>query len=397
MEQYDDPEFDFNVGLVITELERRFILFLIGGEYERMFYSLVGSAKTDEHGLDDQELGRIRLEVEISESERRKLSEGKTEAPEYKRMLDYILNAKIKKQLEQTEDLLQLLPEFVDLLPILEHLPEDNKITDAHVEQIKKIAWLKAQIETFLRATQVRKAMNLPEGGSFEQLLKSLSFPQVAWLLPNWVAQEISERIHPSLEVTFRKVRFYGRIVAGAIGHLVASETAVSHHRWKFHALGGLNCVPLIMLLVLVSNSIDELLKQQSEILNKEVDDEDKELKLAILRDFQFSPDSLRDLLQMEEIVKPHLLEQVKIPGLDPIQYISGFGDEDDKIQTIFKQARAYAFYRQLYRTKRIKKHEAGTFLRRHNISKSVFEHLNGVELAALGNHIDILERLLKT
>ena len=388
-----DPH-DYNVGLVVSELERRFILYLIGGDYEKMFYSLTGDERQDEFGNTDQSLGRIRLEVEISESERRSKFRDSVTDPDYKGMLDLILSQRLKSFLVSGEELVNSVPEIVDILPFLRLSPKDNKIDEALCKEVCQVSWLVEQLKAFCANPKVQQAFGQPAELSIKERLMSLDFPHLIWLIPILMAQEIQGRIHPSLLETYKKIRFYGRVMGGAIGLLVQEHSHFGVAKWKLYALGALNCVAITVLLCIVSDGVKELISQQK--LNLK-DREAHKDKFEVLDHYHFNQDFLRDILQLEDIVKPSILDSIQIAGLDPSEYISGYNDATHPECLVFQQARAYAFYRQLYRTGRIQKYEAGIFLRRYNLSKNQFNKLNRLELASLPNHIQIFADLLQS
>ena len=385
------PSFDYNIGLMVSELERRFILFLIGGDYEKMFYTLTGGPELDDVGGNQQRLGRVRLEVEISEAEKRDKIRNKTSDPNYKGMLDFILTQRLKSHLESSEELIYNIPELIDVLPFLAKMPQDMKVSTKVISQLANIPWITPQIKKLLNNEQLKNVMQFADGANLQARIAKISYPQLIWILPICLAQEIQERIHPSLLETYKKVRFYGRVMGGAIGLLVKDCDKVSVAKWKLYALGSLSCIAMVALLCLVSDATKELISQQKINLKepeKHVD------KFSVLEKYAFSQDGLREILQLEDIIKPSILDSIKIEGLDPTQYISGFADEKSPESLAFQQARAYAFYRQLYRTGRIQKHEASLFLRRYKIDKKTLTKLNSIELASIGNHVQIFKDL---
>jgi len=73
----DNPDTNFDTALIINELDRRHYLYLIGGEYEKLFYTF----SEDSEGKTQME--RIRLDIEVSEAERQSVTLKKGAEAEY--------------------------------------------------------------------------------------------------------------------------------------------------------------------------------------------------------------------------------------------------------------------------------------------------------------------------
>ncbi len=68
---------------------------------------------------------------------------------------------------------------------------------------------------------------------------------------------------------------------------------------------------------------------------------------------------------------------------------------QNEHVANIFFQARAYAMYRNLFKTGRIHPHETAIFLKRNKINKQLLHKLNEMDLSKLQTHIALHHKLL--
>ncbi|MCC2616768.1 hypothetical protein LJ739_10990 [Aestuariibacter halophilus] len=384
------PEPLINEGLILSELERRYYLFLIGGCYEKLFYAFEGKEE-EAFSFAQGNLCRILLDVEVSQSQRRQQSHAHCEAPEYKSMLDYVLKHRINARLEN-DDLLASCREIAAILPFWRNLDKWQTFTPELINGVLAIDWLVETIRAFSRQPKYRKQLNLPDSDDVKVLLNAMGYRLFVWLLPRWIGMEIANRLHPSLHHTVDRIRTNGRLVSGAI----ALSLQQQQHRldteqtWTLYTLAGLNLAPLILLISMISEEVTGLIEQQRANLDPEVDAS----KRQVLDTFVMDGDTLREFLSMEEIIKPHILENLGFSAFDPLPYILGYTN-DDPISQVFHQAKAYAIYRQLFKTGRIHPRETAVFLKKYGISRSLLHTMNDVDLTDLTNHIQLYQDMM--
>lgn len=385
----DTDNLYYNEALILDELERRFYLYLIGGDYEKLFYTF---EEDDQDNSDDTMRGmsRIRLEVEVTESERRNQSQESCADPEYKGMLDYMLKHRINAALEK-EDLLGTSQEISDIIGFMRAFGSHTVFTDEILHAVQETSWLKEQIERFLAKDQILDMLQLTVGNNLAENLKVLGYPLFTWLLPRWCGEVMYKRIHPSLRATFNRMRQYSRFISGAIATLAVRQNISKKDKWMLYMLSAINMIPIILLLNIVNDELLKLLEQQKHGLS---DAKQSDPKLNVLETFTFAGDGLRDIFSLDEILKPHILESIGFTHFDPLPYLLGY-QENEQVAAIFFQARAYALYRQLFKTGRIHPHETAVFLKKYKINKPLLALLNEADLTALSTHIKLHNQLL--
>jgi hypothetical protein len=99
----------------------------------------------------------------------------------------------------------------------------------------------------------------------------------------------------------------------------------------------------------------------------------------------------------MEQIIKPFILEKLAFRHFDPEPYLLGFTENKDHISSLYFQARAFAFYKQLFKTGRIHPRETAIFLKRHKINKSLLSALNKIDLSSLSSQVALHDRFLQS
>lgn len=383
-------ESTYDEALIINELERRYYLYLIGGAYEKLFYVF---SDTRAHSNYSQ-MQRIRLDVEVSQAERQELANQHCCNVDYKNMLEYILKTRISHALEHEGSLLELATEVRQILPFLRSLTEEQRISNLTIENIYQLPWLKERIQTFLSTDESCQLLGLKQKSDFMDKLLIVGLPLFYWLLPRWVGEGLRSQLLPSLRQVFDKVRLYSRIMAGAIACLSVNAELDSHAKWRLHCLSAISVIPITILLSIIDNEVKQLLAAQQKNLSDAPSDDSRR---QILANFQVPGELLRETLSMEQIVKPHILESLQLSNFNPIEILTGYADQQDEVANIYHQARAYSFYRQLYKTGRIHLHETAIFLKQYNISRQKLTLLNQQDLSDLAVQVNLLKQILDT
>ncbi|MBD1388224.1 hypothetical protein IC617_02165 [Neiella sp. HB171785] len=374
--------------IVLSELERRFYLYLIGGDYERLFYSFVGSSETDSNGNDQQELVRVRLDVEVSESERRQNFQSWCPDPQYRKMLDWMLTSRINARLQQQDDLLQVCPEMVDVLPVIRDIGCAKDFNRDLINHVAEVEWLSRKVRAFIDNPLHQALLGLSSSASFEQHLEEMGYPLFIWCIAKMIGEQINEHIHPSLKFTLSKVRYYGRIVGGTIVYLALQEGYDEIDKWKTYLLAGLSILPLGVLISLASFEIRELINQQQNALDGQ---SNTEFRHQILNHYSLPGDRLRHLIEQEERLKPLLFQAIGFTNFDPLKFITQSNKQRSNSQpNLFEKARAYAFYRQLYGTGRMKGHETLILLNSFGFSMDLLHQLNRMDLVSFTSHVEL-------
>lgn len=391
-----EHSFHYNEAIILSELERRFYLYLIGGDYEKLFYTFEEGTVDDAHEQSDDEqinMSRIRLEVEVTQQQRQNLVRGNSADPEYKGILDYMLKSRINNQLENQEDILKTRQQIEDIKPILKGFGKDTEFNETLFQDIEAVPWLTAQIKRFANNPEYDQLVDLPDKVNIRNILSSLGYPLFIWLLPRFVSEILHANMHHSLRPLVGRMRQYGRFTSGAIATLVQQEPGSAKDKWMIYMLAGINIIPLFLLVNLVNSEIKKLLDEQ--LASLEHDKVTNADKLAVIEHYQFSSDALRDFLCLEEILKPHILEDIGFENFDPLPYLLGYADDQTPLADVFFRARAYAFYRQLFKTGRIQPHETAIFLRKHQIDKNTLHQLNEFDLTSIVSHIKLHNELI--
>lgn len=381
----------YNEALIISELERRYYLYLIGGEYEKMFYTFDGDDTPGSNTQHQQNMSRIRLEVEVTEAERKRQSSHSWSDPEYKTMLDYMLKHRINAKLER-DDFIDSCHEVSDLKPIWQAFGEKSVFDESIFELVEQHDWLVEQIWHFISRKQFVHQLNLKPEEDLRTNLKIMGYPLFIWLLPRWCGEIIYQRMHKSLRPMVNRMRQFSRFVSGAIAMLALDENISKKDKWMIYLLGIIGVLPNILIINIIDQETQNLLLQQRMSLKNQ---ENSAAKLQVLEQYKFAGDATRDILTMDEIIKPHILENLELKHFDPLPYVLGYSIEEEKISRLFFQARAYALYRQLYKTGRIHSRETAIFLKKYSISKSLLKQLNESDLLALTTHINLHKRML--
>lgn len=382
---------NYNEGLILTELERRHYLYLIGGDYEQLFYTFDHSVPTRD-GLYFQGLSRIRLDVEVSTAERNKQIQDSWADPEYKAMLDFMLKKRINARLEHADNLVETCQELVDVGPLLQDFSGERSFTSERVEHLKQCTWLVERLEAFLDNPQYKPYFNLPSATGIDAKLDVLGYSLFMWIMPRLTGEKIFERLHPSLHEVVGRIRRYNRLSSGAVAAMAHQENLPDEEKWVLYLLPAVNVMPLVIIINIINDEINNLVDQQRSALMSEESAGDR---MKVLESYAFSGDALYDLLSMEEVLKPHIVSEMKLNHFDPSPYLLGFGEDDSKLSDIFFKARAYALYRQLFKTGRIHPHETAIFLKKNSITKSVLKQLNEIELGAFATHVKLHEKLV--
>ena len=391
-----ESSFHYNEAIILSELERRFYLYLIGGEYEKLFYTfeedqIDGFSESE----DDNQIGmsRIRLEAEVTQHQRQNQVKANSADPEYKGILDYMLKTRINNQLENQEDIVKSCPQLEDIKPLLKSFGKESEFNQQLFEEIEAVPWLTAQIKRFANNPEYSELIDLPHKTSIRNILSSLGYPLFIWLLPRFVSEILHANMHHSLRPLVSRMRQYGRFTSGAIATLIRQEQASQKDKWMIYMLAGINIIPLFLLVNLVNSELKKLLDEQ--LASLEHDKVINADKLAVIEHYQFSSDALRDFLCLEEILKPHILEDIGFENFDPLPYLLGYADDQTPMADVFFRARAYAFYRQLFKTGRIQPHETAIFLRKHQIDKTTLHQLNEFDLTSIASHIKLHQELV--
>ncbi|GAA0858420.1 hypothetical protein [Aliiglaciecola litoralis] len=384
-----------NDAIILSELERRFYLYLIGGDYEKLFYTIESNPVVEEQKASETiSVSRILLESEVTQQQRLAQVCAGYADPGYKSKLDTLLAKRINDRLENEDDLLATCSQFKDLQPILISFGKDNEFNDAVFQKIEAIPWLVAQIKRFANNPEFQPILNLPQTNDVRAILKKLGYSLFIWLIPRFISEILHSNTHVSLRPLVARMRQYGRLTSGAIASLVVEEPADLQDKWMTYVLAGINIIPLFLLINLVNVELKKLLEEQL-FLFKDVR-EDNSDKLSVIENYHFSSDLLRDVLSLEEILKPHILEDIGFEYFDPLPYLLGYADHTTPLADIFFQARAYAFYRQLFKTGRIQPQETAIFLRKHRIDKSMLYKLNKYDLTSTASHITLHQELIQ-
>lgn len=388
-----EPSLQYNESLIVSELERRFYLYLIGGEFEKLFYCFdadINEPKDNEKMV----MSRIRLEVEVTQLERQKQIQGGAEDSDYKAMLDYMLKGRISHRLENQHNLLLTCPELHQLIPILKDFGKQTEFDEELLATIEGIPWLREQIIKFSGKPEFSQQLNLPKSEHLKTLLSHIGYPLFIWLLPRFCSEVLIKKMHASMLPIVQRSRVYGRLTSGAIATLVAEENIAQQEKWTIYMLAAINNIPLVLILNLINVETIALIEQQRQALN--ADPQINAKKLSVLDDYQFSGDALRDFLGLEEILKPHILETIGFEHFDPMPYLFGYAAEDSVLGNLFFKARAYAFYKQLFKTGRIHPHETAIFLKKYQIDKAQLAKLNEQEITSIASHIKLNQQLVK-
>lgn len=379
----------YDKAVIINELERRYYLYLIGGDYERLFYTFSGTDNQASYA----QMQRIKLDVEVGTAERAALSKRNSADPDYQNMLEYLLQSKVDKALQNTANLIEASPEIFDTLPLLRSFSAQQKLSDVTLGLVKQIPWLEKQIFDFLSKQENCQMLSIERDVDPQTTLNSLSYPQFYWLLPKWTFDQLNQQLHPSLQRIYAKIRSYSRIMSGAIACLSVNANVKKDEKWQLYILAALSVIPITILLTIVNSELVALTNKQSQNLTQSASDEKRQ---AMLSEFQIPGDMLRRILQTEEFIKPHVFESLGMLHFNPVPLLMGYAATEDSTAAIFHQARAYSFYRQLYKTGRIHTHETAVFLKQHNISKQKLTALNQQDLAKFAIHFELLHRIVK-
>lgn len=391
-QEYEAPPVEshlYDNGLILSELERRFYLYLIGGDYERMFYTFADEGDGKPIKMGEKLMQRIRLDVEVSASERRTLQAKLSLHPEYQAMLDKLLEKRIRARLEHSGDLINASPEILDVIPIVKKFGGDRHFSDEMLSQINDIPWIKEQLLAFINIPEIYDSLMLTRSTDINVQLRDIGFPMFIWLLPRFYCEHIDDSIHPSLLNVFNKIREFARLVAGAIVTIALSERLPVQTTWRLYTLAAINCVPIVLLVVIINKEMTQMLEEQ-----KKMFPDAKSPQGLVLENYEYDADSLRDVLVTEEFIKPHIIETLAFEDFDPFAYLFPV-DQTDRRMNIFNQARAYAFYRQLYKTGRIHPHEAGALLKNYSISKATLDRLNRSDLSSMMTHLRLHDRVV--
>lgn len=380
----------FNEALIVSELERRYYLYLVGGEYEKLFYAFEPSdGDEDEHAF--QKMTRIKLDVEVPEAQRKGQGRQNCADPVYKNMLDYMLKQRINVKIER-DDFIHSCQEVDILKTIWQGFGKTTLFEPEIFSVVNQQDWLVARFEKVIENKQFVRQFNLDPTKDLEANLKIIGYPLFILLLPRLCGDVIYERMHPILRPLFSKIRSFSRCVSGAIGTLALSESIQRQNKWMVYMLGAISMFPSVMLINAINEELNHLITQQKESIRGTPEES---VKMNVLDHFEFSGDFLMDILRLDEVIKPHLLEELELKHFDPSPYILGYAEDDANISTIFFKSRAYALYRQLYRTGRIHTHETAIFLKKHKITKRTLHALNELDFTDIQVHLELHKKLL--
>lgn len=385
-ERYDE-------ALIISELERRYFLYVVGGEYEKMFYTFDETGGEDAQGKLFQRMTRIKLEVEVSQAERKRQSQRSFGDPDYKSMLDYMLKHRINAKIE-SDEFIHSCREVTTLKPIWQEFGNQTLFDDNVFTLLETYPWLKEKIDSALSNPPLANLLNLTPSEDITSKLQALGYPLFIWMLPRFCGDLIFDRLHPSLRDVFIRMRKSSRFVSGAIGTLAMTESIDRKNKWMIYMLGVINVLPTIMLINLINEEMLKLIAQQKKSLGNLPNPEAKQ---QVLDNYEFSGDDMRELLSLEEFIKPHLLESLELKHFDPSPYLLGYAEDDANISAMFFQARAYALYRQLFKTGRIHTHETAILLKKHRIDKAILHKLNDANFMSVESHILLHRKLLSS
>ena len=355
---------------------------------KKLFYTFTESTK----GSDYSKMERIKLDVEVGQAEKLKLANHNCEDIDYRNMLEYLLKTRVNHVLENSIKLIDFCPEIAELSAFFRAFDQQRSMPNNAMQEIQKTPWLVDSIVSYLSSEEICQTLGVDQNQHIEDKLDSLGHPLFYWLLPRWLGDKVRNRLHPSLHQTFDKIRMYSRIMSGAIACLCAHTEINEKEKWQLHALSAISVTPIVVLLSVIDYEFKRLVQKQQESLSHSPSDRARQ---QVLSNFQAPGDLMRDVLSMEEIVKPYVLESLGLTNFNPIDYLSGYSDEKASERSIYYQARAYSFYRQLYKTGRIHTHETAIFLKQHDISKQKLVLLNKQDLADLNVQVELLKRLL--
>lgn len=379
-----------NEAVIINELERRYYLYVVGGDYEKLFYVFESAGKNEE-GQSFEQMTRVKLDVEVPEADRKYQTEKNSADPVYKHMLDYMLKQRIHNKLER-DSVLETCQELATLKPIWQGFCSNTTFGPDLFDFIDEHTWLKGRLTTISKSPQFIKMLNLSPSKSLQDNLETIGYPLFIWLLPRVCGESIYEHLHPSIRPVFSRLRHYSRFLSGALGTLAVNGNVKNEEKWIIYMLGAISMVPNAILINTINTELCNLIEQQKKAV---AGTPDEEQKLKVLSNFEFSGEILRDVLSMDEFIKPQLLEELELKHFDPSPYILGFSEETSHISTIYFQARAYAIYRQLYRTGRIHAKETAVFLKKYKINKRILFMLNETDFTDVQAHVDLHKKLL--
>lgn len=375
-------------ALIMNELDRRFYIYLVGGEFEQRYYSLLRGIKDDDQlGSGGQVMSRIKLDIEAEHEKERQNQARFAQAPDadYQRMLEFIINKKLAHRVEKDEELLIQCPVINDILPLIRLAFQSNIDAQAVFAEVHNIPWLSKAIMQFASNGNIAKHFQITSKDGIGQILQRVGPEFIICLLPRMFADEAQQFVTPGLSTAFKKIRMFGRMMASASMYLSKFSLKADLPVWQYGMLSSLNCLPLLLLLLTCSDTIEEEVRCQRNLLAA---DQDNDLKLSILNDICISDDHLSDLLQLDELIKPFLFESLEIKGFDLMEYVTG--NEKGQCRDVLTQARAYAFYLQLYKTERINKRETEVYLKRCGISEYVIKNLNSLNLLSWQTHYEL-------
>jgi hypothetical protein len=245
----------FTEALVVNELERRYYLYLVGGEYEKLFYSFSPNDPNSKENKDNLNITRIRLEVEVTQAERQAQNQAKNETPEYKRMLDYMLKHRVNHKLE-SDNFLGSCHEFTDLKPFWQEIGGRVGFAVDDFERIQNIPWLVERITAFCARSDFKDTFKIYSNVSIKETLEVLGYPLFIWMLPKWMGEEIYRRLHPSLKPVLARLTSFGRKTSGAIATLAFNEHYNKKDKWILYSLAAINVLPLVLLISLFNQEL---------------------------------------------------------------------------------------------------------------------------------------------
>jgi len=382
----NNSEASFETALIISELDRRHYLYLIGGDYEKLFYTF----SEDNEGKSQME--RIRLDIEVSEAERQSVVHKDGPDAEYQKMLDYLLKARVKKAIGREGNLINQCDQLTQLGPLLQSLGAKDMLSEKTLSIINDLAWLKSEVSAFLALPGMGKLFGVnPSKDPIDQI-QQLPVPYFYWLLPRFIAENLSKTLHSSLKLTFEKLRLFSRIMSGAIACLSVKEKLAKEDKWQLYMMASISLTPMTLLISILNNEVQKLIQAQQNSLGSGTNKESREL---ILKSYQVNGEILHETFNIEEFIRPHVLESLALDQFDHFQFLLGVSDSKDRIANIYHQARAYSFYRQLFKTGRIRTHETAIFLKKYNISREMMLMLNEHELSDFKVHVSFLKQML--
>jgi len=222
--------------------------------------------------------------------------------------------------------------------------------------------------------------------------ISQLPVPYIYWLLPRFIGENLSKTLHPSLKLTFEKLRLFSRIMSGAIACLSVRQNIAKADRWQLYMMASISLTPMTLLIIILNNEVVKLIDAQQKSL---ANHDNKESRQAILNSYQVNGEILHETFNIEEFIRPHVLESMDLGPFDHFQFLLGVSGGNQKVADIYHQARAYSFYRQLFKTGRIRTHETAIFLKKYNISREMMLMLNEQELSDFKVHVSFLKQML--